>query len=589
MGEMSLDGGCDEGKYIATLLTTTLNHRQHRLHKSTATKGVLGEFWGQRGSFGVRAPVVISSTISNNDVMSYDGIYQLATLQRGQLNANKDGLVAESKTFAEQWTLDPTGNWTNFKQDTDGNGSWNRDQNRTHNEANEVATIAGASTHVAHDVAGNMIRAPKPSDWSDHYHLVYDAWNRLVTVFDADGETLVAGYNYDALGRRVEKETYSGGSLTEIRHYYYSNQWQVLEEHVQSNYYSGSSSSSLQPPAPSLQYVWGLRYIDDLILRDRDADSDSETGNYGKTGSGLEERLYALQDPNWNVVAIADASGDVQERYCYDAYGRPSFLTSAFVVRNPNVSSYSWDVLYTGRQYDPETGFYHCRMRPLGSGLGRFLGRDPIWDDDNPYRYVRNNPVVYVDPTGEKVYWCARDVDNPAGTGDHHYIVVVPDNPDDFPGQLNDLFGGKQGFTLAGFEKNGCLVYEKNNQADIAATREFNAPDRYSKCPNKYKSGWSQDCHEVDPPNGMSDTQFINKLLEDANNYAQNTKGKCVEFDVWWGPNCASWTNSLFASAGVSEADRNRLGEFGFLWGFLGGQILERKLLSPAIGSILLR
>ncbi len=44
--------------------------------------------------------------------MSYDGMYQLATLQRGELNANKNGLVAETKTFAEQWTLDPTGNWT---------------------------------------------------------------------------------------------------------------------------------------------------------------------------------------------------------------------------------------------------------------------------------------------------------------------------------------------------------------------------------------------------------------------------------------------------------------------------------------------
>ncbi len=36
MGEMSFDGGCDEGKNIAALLTTTLNHRQHRLDKSTA-------------------------------------------------------------------------------------------------------------------------------------------------------------------------------------------------------------------------------------------------------------------------------------------------------------------------------------------------------------------------------------------------------------------------------------------------------------------------------------------------------------------------------------------------------------------------
>ena len=37
MGEMSFDGGSDEGKNIAALLPTTLNHRQHRLDKSTAT------------------------------------------------------------------------------------------------------------------------------------------------------------------------------------------------------------------------------------------------------------------------------------------------------------------------------------------------------------------------------------------------------------------------------------------------------------------------------------------------------------------------------------------------------------------------
>ncbi len=45
---------------------------------------------------------------------------------------------------------------------------------------------------------------------------------------------------------------------------------------------------------PNRQYVWGERYIDDLILRDRDT-----------TGDGtLDERLYALQDANWNVVAV---------------------------------------------------------------------------------------------------------------------------------------------------------------------------------------------------------------------------------------------------------------------------------------------
>lgn len=123
-------------------------------------------------------------------------------------------------------SLPATGNWTTFKQDTDGNGAWNLDQSRTHDAANELATIAGAATHVGHDLAGNMVKVPKPSDWSDHYVLQYDPWNRLSTVSTSDGERLVAGYNYDGLGRRIEKETYnSSGSLTEVRHFYSQSEY----------------------------------------------------------------------------------------------------------------------------------------------------------------------------------------------------------------------------------------------------------------------------------------------------------------------------------------------------------------------------
>ena len=45
-----------------------------------------------------------------------------------------------------------------------------------------------------------------------------------------------------------------------------------------------------------VQYVWSARYIDSPVLRDRDADSDTETGDLGKSGSGLEERLYYQTD-----------------------------------------------------------------------------------------------------------------------------------------------------------------------------------------------------------------------------------------------------------------------------------------------------
>jgi hypothetical protein len=125
-----------------------------------------------------------------DELYTYDGMYQLVDMQRGDLNATKDGLVANSKTFAEDWSLDMTGNWSTYRQDEDGDGNWDLNQLRTHNGANEITQIAGVSTHVAHDRNGNMTKTPKPDDWSNHFDLTYDAWNRLVAV--EDGEVLVA-------------------------------------------------------------------------------------------------------------------------------------------------------------------------------------------------------------------------------------------------------------------------------------------------------------------------------------------------------------------------------------------------------------
>ena len=236
---------------------------------------------------------------------------------------------------------------------------------------------------VAHDRNGNMTKIPKPDDWSAHYDLTYDAWNRLVKVMD--GETTVATYGYDGRNFRITK---TAGGVT--RHYYYSSQWQVLEERL------GTATK------PDRQYVWGLRYVDDLVLRDRNADGNYNTGSLGKASSGLEERLYALQDPNWNVVAISDTDGTIQERYAYNAYGTPTVLAGDFTPRSLNFSSYAWQYLFTGRRYDPETGLYHYRRWPYGADLGRFPTRDPIGLAAlvNPYGYVLANPLNGIDPYG---------------------------------------------------------------------------------------------------------------------------------------------------------------------------------------------
>ena len=125
-------------------------------------------------------------------------------------------------------------------------------------------------------------------------------------------------------------------------------------------------------------------------LRDRDTDANGT----------LDERLYALQDPNWNVIAIADTGGDVSRRYAYSAYGHPMFLRPIFMSYGGNVGE--WEALYTGQRYDRETGLYNYRNRYYHPDLGRFVSRDPISYDGgiNLYEYVGDSPCLRSDPSG---------------------------------------------------------------------------------------------------------------------------------------------------------------------------------------------
>ena len=110
-----------------------------------------------------------------------------------------------------------------------------------------------------------------------------------------------------------------------------------------------------------------------------------------------------MQDANWNVVAIADHTGAMQERYTYQAYGNAEFRNAAFVLRNPNASALGWTVLYTGRNLDPETGLQINRNRYYHPDLGRFIVVDfKLYDagDVNLYRYCRNAPTDAHDPSG---------------------------------------------------------------------------------------------------------------------------------------------------------------------------------------------
>jgi RHS repeat-associated protein len=86
----------------------------------------------------------------------------------------------------------------------------------------------------------------------------------------------------------------------------------------------------------------------------------------------------------------------VSDTYTYDAFG--NLITSTGTTAN--------NYMYTGEQYDPNSGFYYLRARYYEPSIGRFATRDSFGgcsDDSqslNRYAYARNNPLSFSDPSG---------------------------------------------------------------------------------------------------------------------------------------------------------------------------------------------
>jgi RHS repeat-associated protein len=88
-----------------------------------------------------------------------------------------------------------------------------------------------------------------------------------------------------------------------------------------------------------------------------------------------------------------DGSSTIQDHLDYDGFGR---------VTESN-TSYGDAFKFTAREYDYDTGLQYNRARYYDPMIGRWMSEDPLGfgaGDENLYRYVANNPVGAVDPTG---------------------------------------------------------------------------------------------------------------------------------------------------------------------------------------------
>ena len=101
---------------------------------------------------------------------------------------------------------------------------------------------------------------------------------------------------------------------------------------------------------------------------------------------------YYEADGLGSITSLSNSSGILADTYTYDSFGK---LTASTGMAS------NW-FRYTGREYDTATGLYYYRARYYDPSSGRFASEDPAGfrAGINFYRYVRNQPVNFKDPSG---------------------------------------------------------------------------------------------------------------------------------------------------------------------------------------------
>ena len=174
-----------------------------------------------------------------------------------------------------------------------------------------------------------------------------------------------AEYVYDHLGQLAIRRLFdpSGAPLATV-HILHDLQGRRLAEH------DGATG------APIREYVW----LNDRLLAIID---------------GAGDVFWAQSDWLNRPVSLTNAAGTLIWQAAWTPFGGPDAL--------PDAVANLLTLRFPGQWLHLETGLHHNGLRDYDPTLGRYLQPDRLGLIDGPdlYGYARQNPLKYVDPTGE--------------------------------------------------------------------------------------------------------------------------------------------------------------------------------------------
>ena len=145
-------------------------------------------------------------------------------------------------------------------------------------------------------------------------------------------------------------------------------------------------------------------------------------------------KTYYHSDHLGSASFVTNRGGGVVQHLQYLPYGE-------LFVSQRNSEEFDSRYKFTAKELDNETSYTYFGARYYDSDLSGWLSVDPMSDKYpslSPYCYTANNPVMLVDPNGEKVY-------------------IVGDAADEATSQLQNNF---KNIKITRNEKTGELSYE---------------------------------------------------------------------------------------------------------------------------------